>query len=226
MNKTKRESYVYEMVLAAMFAVIITICAWITIPFAVPFTMQTFGVFLAIAVLGGKLAVVSISLYILLGIIGIPVFSGFQSGIGVLFQQTGGYVIGFLIAALVSWGMENCVRIIAKSGNAIPSDEAMVSEKGLFAGMTLKKRLSVLARFIVEKKMCILAIELFLGLVFCYSFGTLWFWFLYMKNSGAISVGAVVGICVIPFVVPDVIKIGLVLVVQKRLRRMIRFGLR
>ena len=191
-SRSKREKSVYEMVLVAMFSVIIAICAWITIPFAVPFTMQTFGVFLAIAVLGGKLATVSISLYILLGIVGIPVFSGFQSGIGVLFQQTGGYVIGFLIAGLVSWGMESCVRIFVRDG----------------------------------KKMWMLAIELLLGLLFCYILGTLWFWILYMKNSGAISIGAVVGICVVPFVVPDLIKIGLAMAVQKRLRRMIQFGLR
>ncbi len=190
MKRVKRERYVYEMVLAAMFSVIIAICAWITIPFAVPFTMQTFGVFLAIAVLGGKLATVSIGLYILLGIVGIPVFSGFQSGIGVLFQQTGGYVIGFFVASLVSWGLECGVRTLFRRG-----------------------------RF---SKRFLIGLELFFGLLVCYAFGTLWFWRLYMKQSGAISLGAVLGICVVPFVVPDLIKIGLVLVVQKRLRGMIK----
>ena len=53
------------------------------IPFAVPFTMQTFGAFLTVDVLGGKLVAVSIALYILMGMVGIPVFSGFESGIRV-----------------------------------------------------------------------------------------------------------------------------------------------
>ena len=182
-----RRNYVYEMAVAAMFAVVITICAWITIPFAVPFTLQTFGVFLTIAVLGGKLATVSIGLYILLGIIGIPVFAGFQGGIGVLFQQTGGYVIGFLVAAIVSWGLEYCVR---------------------------------------NTRTWVLIVELILGLFVCYTFGTIWFWILYMNNSGAITFGAVLVICVVPFVIPDIVKIILVMVVQKRLRRIVKLGMR
>lgn len=100
-------SRIYEFVLAAMFAVVIAICAWITIPFVVPFTLQTFGVFLCIAVLGGKLASLSVFIYILLGMIGLPVFAGFQGGVGVFFGSTGGYVLGFLAAALLIWWMES-----------------------------------------------------------------------------------------------------------------------
>ena len=205
-----RKSAVYDLVVASMFSVVIAICAWITIPFAVPFTMQTFGVFLAIAVLGGKLAAVSILLYILLGVIGIPVFSGFQSGIGVLFQQTGGYVIGFLIASLVIWGVESCTR---KFGWCCEKVGSLQGRK------IVKKYDGVLSGLASNKKTWVLASKLLLGLLVCYTFGTLWFWILYMKNSGAISIGAVIGICVVPFVVPDLVKIMLVLVVQKRLRR-------
>ena len=62
-------------VIAIYFAVILGICAWISVPTTVPFTMQTFGVFLALGVLGGRKGTLSICVYLLLGIVGIPVFS-------------------------------------------------------------------------------------------------------------------------------------------------------
>ena len=59
-------------------AVVICICSWITVPFAVPFTMQTFAVFRALLLLGGKLGTFSVVIYILMGMAGLPVFSGFR----------------------------------------------------------------------------------------------------------------------------------------------------
>ena len=47
-------SKTYDIVYIAVFAVIMAICSWISIPAAVPFTLQTFGVFIAVGVLGGK----------------------------------------------------------------------------------------------------------------------------------------------------------------------------
>ena len=86
----------------ALFTALMAICAWITIPFAVPFTMQTFAVMLAAAVLGGKRALISTVLYLALGMIGIPVFSGFTGGAGVLIGPTGGYLIGFIPAVILT----------------------------------------------------------------------------------------------------------------------------
>lgn len=96
----------YDMVLTAMGAVLLTICAWISVPTAVPFTMQTFGLFLILIVLGGKRATAAIAVYILLGAVGLPVFSGFTGGIGVLAGATGGYIIGFLCSGLLYWLLE------------------------------------------------------------------------------------------------------------------------
>lgn len=95
-----------DMVYVAMFAVLVAICSWISIPATVPFTLQTFGVFVAVGVLGGKRGTLSILVYLLLGAIGIPVFAGFSGGIGIIIGNTGGYIIGFLMSALVMWGME------------------------------------------------------------------------------------------------------------------------
>ena len=91
-------SKTYDIVYIAVFAVIMAICSWISIPAAVPFTLQTFGVFIAVGILGGKRGTLSVLVFILLGAIGVPVFAGFSGGIGVLAGTTGGYIIGFLFS--------------------------------------------------------------------------------------------------------------------------------
>lgn len=96
-----------DMAYIALFSVLIAICSWISIPAAVPFTLQTFGVFLAVGVLGGKRGTLAVLTYLLLGAVGLPVFSGFRGGIGSLFGSTGGYIIGFLFSALAMWGLES-----------------------------------------------------------------------------------------------------------------------
>ena len=103
---TATKSKTYDMVYIAVFAVLMAICSWISIPTAVPFTLQTFGVFLAIGVLGGRRGSLAVLVYILLGVIGVPVFAGFTGGIGILLRNTGGYIVGFLFSALVMWAME------------------------------------------------------------------------------------------------------------------------
>lgn len=92
-----------DMVYIAIFAVIIAVCSWISVPMVVPFTLQTFGVFCAVGLLGGKRGTLSVLIYVLLGAVGVPVFSGFSSGIGTLFGVTGGYIMGFIFTALIYW---------------------------------------------------------------------------------------------------------------------------
>ena len=87
----------------ALCAAVMAVCSWISIPAAVPFTMQTFGVFLAVGLLGGRNGTLAVLIYILLGAAGLPVFSGFAGGIGHLFGATGGYIIGFIFSALLMW---------------------------------------------------------------------------------------------------------------------------
>ena len=92
---------VKRMTMIALSAVVICICSWITVPFTVPFTMQTFAVFFVLLVSGGRDGTLAVALYILLGIVGVPVFSGFRGGIGHLMGPTGGYIIGFLFTGLI-----------------------------------------------------------------------------------------------------------------------------
>ena len=91
-----------DMVYIALSTTIMIVCAFITIPFYVPFTMQTFALFVIIGLMGTKKAFFSVCIYLLLGAVGLPVFSGFRGGIGNLLGVTGGYLLGFLLTTIVS----------------------------------------------------------------------------------------------------------------------------
>ena len=94
------------MFFTGVFAALIAVCSWISSPATVPFTLQTLGVFSAVGLLGGKRGSLAVLVYILLGLVGLPVFAGLSGGVGVLFGTTGGYIIGFLASALLMWFAE------------------------------------------------------------------------------------------------------------------------
>lgn len=95
---------VRNMALCALFAALLALCAWLSIPAGdVAFTLQTLGVALTLWLLGGKRGSLAILIYLLLGAVGLPVFSGFQGGIGTLLNMTGGYIFGFLVWGLLYW---------------------------------------------------------------------------------------------------------------------------
>lgn len=86
----------------AAFTVLISLGAWISIPFfPVPFTLQTLFVILAGAVMG-RYGVLPAGLYVLMGALGIPVFHNATAGIGILLGPTGGFIIGFIPGALIT----------------------------------------------------------------------------------------------------------------------------
>ena len=99
MKTQSRLQFLISLILCALFCAVIAVSAQLIIPGVIPFTMQTFAVFLTVAVLGTAWGSVSVLAYLCLGLIGAPVFAGFHGGIGVLFGATGGYLIGFLPAA-------------------------------------------------------------------------------------------------------------------------------
>lgn len=105
-NDDKKVKFtVRDMCFIAMFAVIIAVCSWISVPLTVPITLQTFGVFAALGVLGGKKGTIAVIVYVLLGAVGLPVFAGFKLGIGTLLGTTGGYIIGFILSGIVYWAI-------------------------------------------------------------------------------------------------------------------------
>lgn len=157
------------MTLSALFAALMAICAWISIPVGdIAFTMQTFAVFLALGLLGGKWGTVSILIYLLLGTVGMPVFSGFQGGFGVLLGVTGGYLWGFLFSGLTYWTLERFGKLFAT-----------------IAGMAV-----------------------------CYLCGTAWF--LHWSGGG---IELVLLRCVVPYLIPDIIKLALALRLSRRLSK-------
>lgn len=168
-----------DLALCALFAALIAVCAWISIPATVPFTLQTFAIFAALGLLGGKRGTVAVAVYLLLGAIGVPVFAGFQGGIGALLGTTGGYLLGFLLTALIEWGME------ARFG----------SKTGVFL------------------------LSAVLGMLVCYAFGTAWYLVVYARTKGAISLATALGWCVVPFLIPDAVKIALAVLLRGRLIR-------
>ena len=93
-----------QMVLIALMTAVTCVLGPLTIPLPfspVPISLTNFAIFLAIFVLGMKSGTISFIIYLLLGAIGVPVFSSFRGGLQVLAGPTGGYLIGFIFLALI-----------------------------------------------------------------------------------------------------------------------------
>jgi len=166
---------ILSMVYCSLFAIFIALCSYITIPLVIPFTLQTLGVFTALELLGGKKGTFSVLLYILLGAVGVPVFSGFRGGIGILLSNTGGYIVGFIFLSLIYW----------------------------------------LITFIFGTKLYARILGMILGLIFCYIFGTLWVVFAYSDIKNMPEMIPVIQVCILPFIIPDIAKMFLSVVLRK-----------
>lgn len=191
MTEKKQLFSVHNIALIAVFVALMAVCSWITIPInTVPVTLQTFGVFVTVGLLGLQMGTIAVVAYILLGIIGIPVFSGFASGIAKFTPYsetgaTGGYIIGFIFTALII-GLFN--YIIKKVNNEIT-------------------------------RAVLLAVGMLIGDIACFAVGTAWFvlfnpWSMNLKDSLAV--------CVVPFIIPDLIKIVIATIVVNRVKEYIK----
>ena len=87
----------------ALMVGLMSVCSWISVPTAVPFTLQTFAVCASVLLLGGRRGTIAIVSYILLGLVGAPVFSNMTGGVSQLAGLTGGYIIGFMFVGLIYW---------------------------------------------------------------------------------------------------------------------------
>ena len=174
-----KKTAVKDMVFVAMFAALIAVCSIISIPVGqVPVTLQTFAVCLSAAVLGWKRGTLSVLIYILLGAVGVPVFAGMKGGVGVLAGPTGGYIVGFLLTALIiGFAAERWTR------KALPLAAAML-----------------------------------LGVILCYAVGTVWFMVITDTYLGESLL-----LCVVPFLLPDAVKIAAAALLSNRLTKAVRF---
>ena len=111
-----RKTYLHRVAQTAILTAVLTVLSQIAIPtpWNIPFTLQTFGVALCGYLLGPWYGTASIVVYIALGAIGVPVFSGFKGSIGALAGMTGGYfkLYSFMVCAITVSAM---VRLFAYS---------------------------------------------------------------------------------------------------------------
>lgn len=169
MTRTKK------MIICAFFAAIITLTA----PFAVvigvvPVTLVMFSLALTAFVAGSRLGAAATGIYIIIGIIGLPVFSNFQGGIGALFSPTGGFIFSYVFVVMI---LGQCVKV---------------------------------------KNKWLIALLWCAALVVCYFFGTMW----YMLLTKSTLVTAL-GLCVVPFVPFDILKLILAYAVGKSVRKIL-----
>ena len=187
MTDNKGPFSVYNLVLIAIFVVLITVCTWITIPVgSIPFTLQTFAVFVTGGLLGAKRGTIAVIVYILLGIIGVPVFSAFSSGIVKFIPNTetgmtGGYIIGFVFTTIIIGVFKNLAR------------DKDTKQKALFIG-----------------------VGMVVGDIVCLAFGTVWFWLFNPMHLGLVaSITSCVVPFIIPEIVKIIVALILVLRLEK-----------
>lgn len=170
----KNQKRIMQICRIALFSSLMAISSFISIPTPIPITFQTFALFLMCDCLPYTQACISVLVYLTLGIMGLPVFAGFQSGVGTLLGPTGGFLIGYLFVALLY---------------------------GLLSKLSMQKSLRFLFAII--------------SLILLYLFGGLWYAYLYGGSH-------VLTVCILPFIIPDILKITLALFASNRLRRIFK----
>ena len=182
-NITVPHSKTYDITMTALMAAVTCILAPLSIPIGpVPISFTNLAIYLSLYLLGWKKGTVSYLIYLLMGFVGLPVFSGFTGGPAKLAGPTGGYIIGFIFSALVMWAIEH----------------------------------------VFGRKPVVQIISMVVGLIVCYAFGTAWFMFAYTRSTGPVGLMAVLGWCVFPFIIPDLIKIALAYVLSGKVRKYAR----
>lgn len=169
----ENQKQIYKLTVCSLMAAVMCVLGPLSIPVGpVPVSLTSFVIYLTVFLLGPKLSVVSCLVYLAIGAVGFPVFSGFQGGLQKLAGPTGGYLIGFVLTAFTG-GI-----IIEKSNNSF------TKITGLFAATLIT-----------------------------YLFGTLWFIF-----QTKCTFGYAITVCVLPFVLFDVIKIIIATLLGQSLR--------
>ena len=179
MTERKSRKRITDTALMGLCLAVIIVSSWISIPIGpVPFTLQTMGICLVAGILGPVKGSLTVLIYTFLGLVGLPVFSNFKGGAAALLGPTGGYILGFILTALIT---------------------------GYVSGKT--------------DKLVFLLISMFLGVTACYITGTVWFYYVYNKNS-SIGFGQIISMCVLPFIIPDLVKIILASLITVRMKRL------
>lgn len=189
-EKSGRKSRTYAIAATAVMTAALCIIAPFSVPVGpVPISLATLVIYLAVYVLGWKMGTVSVLLYLLLGMVGIPVFSGFSGGFVKLAGPTGGYLVGYIPLALIS-------GLFILLSTKLPSTDKRATK-------------AILPRLIQVAGMV-------LGTVVLYALGTAWFCII-MDCTASYAMG----LCVLPFIPGDLIKILIAILIGPELKKRI-----
>lgn len=170
----KAQNKINSMTLIAIMTAITCVLAPLSMPIGpVPISLTNLVIYISVVLIGWKKATLSYLVYLLIGLVGLPVFSGFTGGAGKLLGPTGGYLIGFIFMAIIS-GI-----FIEKFDNKI-----------------------------------LWAFGMLLGTIITYAFGTLW-----LARQMDIGLIEALYIGVIPFVIGDIIKIIIAIVIAPIIKK-------
>ena len=190
-EKSGRKSRTYMLAATGVMTAVLCVTAPFSVPVGpIPISLSTLVIYLAAYVLGWKMGTVSVLIYLLLGMAGLPVFSGFSGGFVKLAGPTGGYLIGYIPLALIT-GL--FIHLNAK----LPSSDKKA------AGAILPRLIQVLG--------------MLLGTAVLYALGTAWFCILM-----DCTVSYALGLCVLPFIPGDLIKILIAILLGPELRKRIK----
>lgn len=201
-EKTRSMAYV------ALCIAVMAVSAWVTVPIGpVPVTLQMFAFTFAIVVLSPKECITATAGYLLLGAVGLPVFSGMQGGLAKLMGPTGGFLWGYLVGVAVA-----CVLLAALRRAGFGSDRQRGAASQVGKSDAANRGVIAFLRSF--------GAEILAGVVFtavAYVCGT--FQFTLVMNA---SVAEALAACVLPFVAIDVAKIVAAVIAADAVRAVIR----
>ena len=160
----------------AVVIALIAVAAQITVALGpVPFTLQLLVVVLASLIFTPRQALIALAGYVLLGLVGLPVFSGAAGGFGKICGLTGGYIYGFVVSAFLGALLRRIVL----------GDVAQASKA---------------RRIVSDVVACVVTVAV------CYAIGTVHFMAVSAFAGSGVDAAYVLGVCVVPFILPDVLK--------------------
>ena len=176
-TKTTSKFTIQQIAMIAVMTAVTCVLAPLSVPIGpVPISLTNLVIYFSLFILGTKKGTISYLIYLLLGLVGLPVFSGFTGGPAKLAGPTGGYIIGFIVMAVIAGlVIDNCHK-------------PLIQLVGMIAGT-----------------------------IVCYLFGTVWFCI--VADS---TFKAALGICVIPFIPADLIKMIIAMIIGPMIKKRIR----
>ena len=190
----------------ALMAAIMCILCPMSLPIGpIPISLQIFVCLLATYILGTTRALISFMVYLFLGAVGLPVFSGFQGGLAKLAGPTGGYIIGFIFTILIAGSI---IDRFGRQGELRPTKADNIPQ---FSSKDIRAEKMKIRRIIAA------VIGMTLGIAAAYLFGTIWF-----IHQAQCDLSYALSVCVIPFIPLDLMKMAAAIVLGTAIRKALR----